>query len=112
MHQIGIPMNKMIQASLAAALASISFGASVVVTRYVISDIEPMLLAFLRFLIASLCLAPIFLVGAQERLRAFDLAAISALGVVFLDSFPGCSVSACSTSRRRVARYGSPRCLC
>lgn len=87
-HQIGMSMNKTMQAGLAAALASISFGASVVVTRYVIGDIEPLLLAFLRFLIASLCLAPIFVLGVRERLRAFDLTAISALGAVFFGLFP------------------------
>jgi drug/metabolite transporter (DMT)-like permease len=95
-------MSKTVQASLAAALASISFGASVVVTRYLISDMEPLLLAFLRFLIASLCLAPIFLLGARERLRAFDVAAILGLGVVFFGLFPwlfGASLQFIAASR-------------
>ena len=44
-------------AAIAAAFASVSFGAAAAVTRFVIGDIEPVPLAFLRYLIASLLLA-------------------------------------------------------
>ena len=45
-------------APAAATMASIFFGASVVATKYVIDQTTPVQLAFLRYLIGSLCLTP------------------------------------------------------
>ena len=49
------------RAMLAASLASICFGASVVATRFVVVQTDPASLAFLRYLIASCCLLPVLL---------------------------------------------------
>jgi drug/metabolite transporter (DMT)-like permease len=81
-------MGKMVPAIVAAAFASISFGASAVVTRSVIHDIDPILLAFLRFLIASLLLAPGGVLGPLGRFRFGDIVAASGLGIIFFGLFP------------------------
>lgn len=75
-------------AAIAAAFASVSFGAAAVVTRFVIGDIEPVPLAFLRYLIASLLLAPVLIRGSLRQFRFVDLAGISGLGVIFCGLFP------------------------
>ena len=54
-------------AAIAAAFASVSFGAAAVVTRFVIGDIEPVPLAFLRYLIASLLLGGDDMAQRQQR---------------------------------------------
>jgi len=81
-------MARMVQAAFAAAFASISFGASAVVTRAVIGDIDPILLAFLRFLIASLFLSPALIMGSRGQFRGRDVVAISILGIIFFGLFP------------------------
>lgn len=81
-------MSSMARATIAAATASILFGATVVVTRAVIGDIDPILLAFLRFLIASLLLAPGLFFGALGQFRAADFLAVSGLGIIFFGLFP------------------------
>jgi drug/metabolite transporter (DMT)-like permease len=81
-------MSDALRASLAAASASIFFGASVVVTRFVVDAIDPILLAFIRFLIASLCLVPMLHLGSLGRFGARDVVAISGLGIVFFGMFP------------------------
>jgi drug/metabolite transporter (DMT)-like permease len=81
-------MSDALRASLAAASASIFFGGSVVVTRFVVDAIDPILLAFIRFLIASLRLAPMLLLGSLGRFGARDVVAISGLGIVFFGMFP------------------------
>jgi hypothetical protein len=54
-------------AAIAAAFASVSFGAAAVVTRFVIGDIEPAPLAFLRYLIVSLLLASVVSFGSHKN---------------------------------------------
>jgi drug/metabolite transporter (DMT)-like permease len=80
-------VSRALQAGLAAAFASISFGMAVVVTRSVVGATDPVLLAFLRFLIASLLLSPALFVGAREKLHAKDLAAVACLGIIFFGLF-------------------------
>jgi drug/metabolite transporter (DMT)-like permease len=75
-------------AVVAAAFASISFGVAVVVTRFVIGDIDPVVLAFLRFLIATLLLAPGLVLGSLRQFRLGDIVAVSGLGIVFFGLFP------------------------
>jgi drug/metabolite transporter (DMT)-like permease len=48
--------------ALAAAFASVFFGASVTATRFVVAELDPLTLAFLRYLIGALCLLPFILV--------------------------------------------------
>lgn len=81
-------MNKAAQATAAAACASISFGAAVVVTRAVIGNIDPILLAFMRFLIASLLLSPMLFMRPIGSFQTKDIIAISLLGIVFFGLFP------------------------
>ena len=73
--------------AVAAALASVFFGASVVATRFIANDIDPLILAFLRYLIASLCLAPALVPVRASFCRA-DLVRIAPLGVIFFGLFP------------------------
>jgi drug/metabolite transporter (DMT)-like permease len=72
----------------AAACASIFFGASVTATRYVVADLDPLLLAFLRYFIAAVCLVPFVLVRQRARVPAPDLLRIAMLGIVFFGLFP------------------------
>jgi drug/metabolite transporter (DMT)-like permease len=76
------------RAALAAAVASICFGASVVATRFVVAQTQPVSLAFMRYLIAIACLAPIVCRGSALAMPRRDLLAIGVLGVVFFGVFP------------------------
>jgi drug/metabolite transporter (DMT)-like permease len=55
-------MNKVTMANIGAAGASLIAGISIVATRFVIVETDPMSLAFFRYLIAFFCLLP-FLQG-------------------------------------------------
>lgn len=83
-----IPRSTVLVTAAAAASASIFFGASVTATRYVVADIDPLLLAFLRYLIATVCLLPFILVMRRPRITAQDLVQIAILGIVFFGVFP------------------------
>jgi drug/metabolite transporter (DMT)-like permease len=72
----------------AAACASIFFGASVTATRYVVAEVDPLLLAFLRYVIAAVCLIPFVLLRQRARVSAPDLLRIAMLGIVFFGLFP------------------------
>lgn len=74
--------------ALAAAFASVFFGASVTATRFVVAEIEPLTLAFLRYLIGALCLLPFLVARKQPRIASTDLLTIGALGIVFFGLFP------------------------
>lgn len=66
----------------AAAAAAVLVGAAIVATRFIVADVPPLTLAFLRYGIALLCVLP-FALGSW-RLTAFsgrDLAAMAALGI-------------------------------
>jgi drug/metabolite transporter (DMT)-like permease len=77
-----------LRTALAATVASVCFGASVVATRFVVGQTEPVTLAFLRYGIASLCLSPVLYAAWSARMPRRDLLAISALGVLFFGLFP------------------------
>ncbi len=74
--------------ALAATVASVCFGASVVATRFVVGQTEPVTLAFLRYGIATVCLSPVLYAAWTARMPRRDLLAISALGVLFFGLFP------------------------
>ena len=75
-------------AEFAAAIASICFGASVVATRYAVSQIEPVSLAFLRYVIAVACLSPMARGFVRRSMPRRDMLAIGALGALFFGVFP------------------------
>ena len=77
-----------VRAALAASIASICFGASVVATRFVVAQTQPVSLAFMRYLIASTCLLPILWQVKRNAPAKRDLLSMAALGVVFFGVFP------------------------
>ena len=72
----------------AATMASIFFGASVVATKYVIDQTTPVQLAFLRYLIGSLCLTPFLILPKRVNIPWRDALPIMGLGIVFFGIFP------------------------
>lgn len=87
MHQSG-RLSEPVRTALAAAIASMCFGASVVATRFVVKQTQPVSLAFMRYLIASLCLLPVLWQLRRTPPTRRDLFSIAALGVVFFGVFP------------------------
>lgn len=81
-------MKSILLPSAAAASASIVFGASTVATRFLAHELDPLLLSFLRFAIASLCLAPMVLLLGKERPTGRDLAVVAGLGILNFGLFP------------------------
>jgi drug/metabolite transporter (DMT)-like permease len=77
-----------LRTALAATVASVCFGASVVATRFVVGQTEPVTLAFLRYGMATLCLSPVLYAAWSARMPRRDLLAISGLGVLFFGLFP------------------------
>lgn len=66
----------------AAAATGVQVGAALVASRFVIHDIGPASLAFLRYAIAVLCLAPFVIAGGRVRFAPRDLLAVMGLGIV------------------------------
>lgn len=82
-----------LRTGVAAAVATICFGASVVATRFVVAQTQPVSLAFMRYFIASICLVPVvwFMMRrspARTPMPLSDRLAIAALGVTFFGVFP------------------------
>lgn len=69
-------------ALMAAAATGVQVGAAMVATRFVVQDIGPASLAFLRYAIAVLCLVPPLLMSARVRFAARDLVVVMGLGIV------------------------------
>lgn len=76
------------RATVAATVACICFGASVVVTRYVVPQTTPVVLAFLRYTIATLCMLALLGRQAFPSMPAGDRWQVAALGVLFFGIFP------------------------
>jgi len=66
----------------AAAVTGIQVGAALVATRFVVHDIGPASLAFLRYAVAVLCLIPPVLMSVRTRFSLRDLVVVMALGIV------------------------------
>lgn len=82
-------MNRLLLANLAAATAALSAGASVVATRVVVGEIDPVAVAFYRYVIAGGCLAPVlFALWPRDGLGAREMAKIAVLGALFFGFFP------------------------
>ena len=82
-------MNNVFLANCAAAVASLSAGASIVATRFVVGDLEPISLAFYRYLVATICLIPILFWGfARFKIKKHDIIPIIFLGSLLYAIFP------------------------
>lgn len=78
----------MLMAHVAAATAALSAGTAVVATRVVVAEIDPISLAFWRYLIGSLCFLPVLpKLWPEHRLVFGDVATIAGLGVLFFCLF-------------------------
>lgn len=64
------------------------FGASVVATRFAVAEIQPVSLAFLRYVIGSALLLPIMWQVTRAKMPRRDVLAIALLGVMFFGIFP------------------------
>lgn len=75
-------------AAMAATVACICFGASVVATRFVVAQTAPVVLAFLRYVIATLCMLALLRRSAFMPMVARDRWQVALLGVLFFGVFP------------------------
>lgn len=69
------------KAALAAAATGIQVGAAIVATRYAIADVGPFSLAFIRYLIGVLLLAPLVLLTVRTRIAGRDILPVALLGI-------------------------------
>jgi drug/metabolite transporter (DMT)-like permease len=76
------------RAALAASAASIFFGASVVATRYVVPQTTPVVLAFVRYVVATSCLLVVLGRRAFPVMPRRDRVQVALLGVLFFGVFP------------------------
>ncbi len=74
--------------ALAAAGASILGGTAVVATRIAVRQIDPLLLAFLRYLIGFAFLLPFVLQAKRLHIARGDWLPIALLGMIFFGAFP------------------------
>lgn len=82
------PLSETQRTSVAAIVATVCFGTSVVATRYAVAQTQPVSLAFLRYTIGTACLLPVLWSVARKRVPRRDLLAIALLGVMFFGVFP------------------------
>lgn len=75
-------------AALAATVACICFGASVVATRFVVPETTPVILAFLRYVIATSCVLGMLGRRAFPPMPTADRIELAILGVLFFGVFP------------------------
>ena len=76
-------------ANIAAAVAALCAGGSVVATRIAVVQTDPFSLAFYRYIIGALCFAPFLpLLWPRVRIPPIDWVKIAVLGVVFFGFFP------------------------
>ncbi len=66
---------------IAAAGVGVSIGATTVASKFVVADVGPTGLTFLRYAIALVCLLPFAALSSWRRLSFGDISAIAALGV-------------------------------
>lgn len=74
--------------ALASALANVFLGMTVVATRYLVKEADPLTLAFLRNLIATLTLLPLLAATRKRRVARRDVLPIAALGAAQFGVFP------------------------
>jgi drug/metabolite transporter (DMT)-like permease len=82
-------MNKVALAHAAALAAALSAGATVVVTRFVVGETDPISLVFYRYLISVVCFLPVLpKVWPRERVAGSAYAKITMFGILFFVLFP------------------------
>ncbi len=82
-------MNKALMANAAAAMAAMSAGASVVATRILVAETDPVSLVFYRYVIASVCMAPVLVaLWPRDRISSRDWIKIAVFGALFFGFFP------------------------
>lgn len=67
---------------LAATGTGIQVGAAIVATRFVVNQIDPVSLTFLRYLVGACCLIPIMLRMAHVSIQPHDVVAIGVIGLI------------------------------
>jgi drug/metabolite transporter (DMT)-like permease len=81
--------NTVLLANIAAAIAALCAGGSVVATRIAVVQTDPVSLAFYRYIIGALCFAPFLpLLWPRVRVPAAGWIRIAVLGVLFFGFFP------------------------
>jgi drug/metabolite transporter (DMT)-like permease len=99
-------------ANIAGAVGCLFTGASIVATRFVLGQTDPVSLAFLRYALAALCLAPVaYLLCRGHRMTRRDLVAVLGLGVLLFGLFPwlfNLSLHYTSATRGALALATSP----
>lgn len=81
--------NTVVFANVAAAVAALCAGGSVVATRIAVVQTDPVSLAFYRYIIGALCFAPFLpLLWPRLRIPPADWIKIAVLGVIFFGFFP------------------------
>ena len=82
-------MNKVVIANFAAGISSLSAGISIVATRFVITETDPLSLAFYRYFIAAVFLFPLACVALKRRpIKALHMIQIIILGIFLFTLFP------------------------
>lgn len=81
-------MNKTLLAHIAAIIASLSAGAAVVATRFVIGETDPVSLAFYRYLIGFVCFLPLLpFIWPKHRIALSEFGKMAILGILFFTLF-------------------------
>lgn len=81
--------NTVLLANIAAAVAALCAGGSIVATRIVVVETDPYSLAFYRYIIGVLCFVPFLpLLWPRQRVPAVGWAKIAVLGAIFFGFFP------------------------
>jgi drug/metabolite transporter (DMT)-like permease len=80
--------------SLAAAVASVFFGATVVAVRSIIDQTDPLTVALLRHLVGTLLILPVLLFVARPAIDESDRLPIVVLGIGMFGLFSYCSAGA------------------
>ena len=78
----GVPSGRLPLALLAAAGVGVQVGAATVASRFALAETDPISLAFWRYSIGVLALAPFVLAHPLPRFRLRDLAPMAALGIL------------------------------
>lgn len=82
-------MNKTLIAHFAAAIAALSAGAGVVVTRLVIGETDPVSLALYRNVVSIICFGPLLpFIWPKNGISLVEYGKIAMLGVLFFGLFP------------------------
>src|SRR5262245_53805723 len=85
---------KLLWPVLAAAAASIITGTALVATRFVVTQVDGLTTATLRYVVAAACFVPLVPLFHRFDIALRDMAIIAGLGVLYFCLFPWCISSA------------------